>query len=731
MSDEDFKGAKLYDAALVKRLLHYAKSYRLLLGSAFLFLLLTAVVELYLPVIQGKSIDRFIAVDMQLADFSQNHSAREEILARYGKNFFPVSEDSFLFDGAALDPADMISLMEQNILAQNKFFPLDLQNYPTQALQDSAEKLVLKNSPPFFKVGARVNENDAAVRKVRIPFTDAFQKPVPHYAIAYENLAKIPKSELQVIRSKDINGLSNLAFLYLVLLLLSFAINFCQLYALNLSAQKIMHDMRVELFKHIQKLSMKYFNTTPAGVIVSRATNDINSIAEMFTSVLVVSLKDIFTFAGVTVIIFALNIKLSFLLVALVPFIVTSTIFFRKGLREAYRWFRKALALVNAKLSEDISGVKIIQAYVQEWRAQQLFEKANVDLYDASMRMLWVNSVFRPFVSIFENIALALIIWYGGGQVIRQTLSLGMLVIYVSYIRMFFQPILAIADKFSILQGAMAAAERIFGLLDTNPDISECDAPFVPSDTFLPKIEFKNVWFAYNDENWVLRDVSFDVEVGKKLAIVGATGAGKTTIASLITRLYDIQRGEILVDGVNIKQWKISDLRKRVGVVLQDVFLFSSNIRDNIDLGDEDISFETVVRSAEIVNAKGFIDALPCKFDAQVAERGATLSAGQRQLLSFARALAFNPSILILDEATANIDTHTEVLIQDAIDKLMSQRTSIIIAHRLSTIRKADNILVMHKGKIVERGTHSELIACGGYYAKLYELQFKSQSLSQ
>jgi len=340
--------------------------------------------------------------------------------------------------------------------------------------------------------------------------------------------------------------------------------------------------------------------------------------------------------------------------------------------------------------------------------------------------MLWVNAIFRPLITFFINLAIALTIWFGGGQVIHQAMSLGMLVAYLSYISMFFRPIQALADKFSIMQSAMAAAERVFGLLDTKPAIVNCPQPYRPSqEQILGKVEFKNVWFAYNKGEWVLRDVSFIAGHGEKIAIVGATGAGKTTITALLTRMYDIEKGQILIDDVDIKKWDIEILRKSIGIVLQDVFLFSTDIRENIRLGDESISDDEITRAAQIVNAHDFILDLPNKFSEPVAERGATLSAGQRQLLSFARALVFDPKILVLDEATANIDTHTELLIQDAIEKLMSGRTSIIIAHRLSTIRSVNIILVMYKGKIIEHGTHDQLMQKNGYYSKLYDLQFK------
>ena len=725
ISDEEFSGRKLYDTRLVKRLLAYARPYWLLLIVAFIMLMLAGIIEIYLPYIQRQAIDRYIVLNVQMFSFGDNNEFRERFFHRYGRVLFRVSKDSFVIDGAWLDPADMKQALAAGIVLPQKFYALRLADYPA-ALRDSVEHLISLYADKFIPVGEPTGDSVIAPHKLKLPLAPQSLMTKPDYVISYDNLVNIPAEHLKVLRVNDLAGIVKIAIIYFLLLAISFVANFGQVYSLNKVAQRVIHRLRVELFDHILRLSLKFFDSTPVGKIVTRATNDINAIAEMFTSVLVGSLKDLLTLIGTGAILFYMSWKLSLLVVALLPFIVLSTIFFRRALREAYRGFRKWLAAVNAKLSEHLAGIKIIQAFSQEKRMLEDFARTNEQFYRASMRMLWVNAIFRPIVAFFINLAIALTIWYGGGQVIQQAMTLGMLVAYLTYINMFFRPIQALADKFSIMQSAMAASERVFGILDTEPEIKNPPKPYKPSpEQIRGKVEFRNVWFAYKGTEWVLKDVSFVVEPGQKVAIVGATGAGKTTITALLTRMYDIQRGQILVDDVDIRQWDLQTLRRSIGIVLQDVFLFSTNIMENIRLGERTITPEQVEKAARIVNAYEFIKNLPHQFEEPVAERGATLSAGQRQLLAFARALVFDPKILILDEATSNIDTHTEVFIQDAIEKLLAGRTSIIIAHRLSTIRKADLILVMFKGRIIERGTHSELLEKGGYYAKLYEFQFK------
>ncbi len=478
----------------------------------------------------------------------------------------------------------------------------------------------------------------------------------------------------------------------------------------------------------MQKLSLSFFDKNPIGRLVTRATNDVNAINEMFTSVAVNLFNDILKFIGIIVLLGYLSPRLLLVTSSTMPIIVISTIVFRRKLRKAYRVVRRRLAEINATLSEHFAGIKTIKHFAREAENIRRFRVLDGQYYQANMKQLLVLSVFRPVTAVVENLGIALLIWFGGKLVLSTTLPLGTLVAFVSYVRMFFQPIIAFAEKINIMQAAMAATERIVGILDTEPEVkSPPDA--IVRETADGDISFENVWFSYakDKEEWVLRDISFKVKPGESVALVGETGAGKTTITSLLPRFYDIQKGDIKVDGIPIKKWDLESLRQKIGIVLQDVFIFASDVKGNIKLNKKDITDEDVKRAAKIVNADKFIEKLPNGYDEIMHERGATLSTGQKQLLAFARVLAFDPKILILDEATASIDTETEKLIQDALLKLLKKRTSIIVAHRLSTIKHADRILVLHKGKIVEEGDHQSLLVKKGIYYNLYLLQYADQ----
>ncbi|SHK01235.1 ATP-binding cassette, subfamily B [Anaerobranca californiensis DSM 14826] len=448
----------------------------------------------------------------------------------------------------------------------------------------------------------------------------------------------------------------------------------------------------------------------------------------MFTGVLVNLFKDIFILLGIMIVMLRLNLRLALTVFSILPIVLFASLFFRIKAREAYREVRTRLARINANIAENISGMKIVQIFNQQQKKFNQFDEINKGYLASSLKEIKVFAVYRPFIDLLYYLALTILIWFGGGSVLRGTLEFGVLFAFVSYVQMFFQPINDLTEKYNILQASMASSERIFQLLDKEEDIKNPQNP-VPLTKVEGKIEFKNVWFAYKEGEWVLRDVSFTINPGETVAFVGATGAGKTSIISLISRFYDIQKGEILIDGVNIKDVNQQELRKHIGVVLQDVFLFSGNVKENIRLNNENITDEDIKRIAQTINAHHFIEKLPQKYDEEVQERGSTFSAGQRQLLAFARALAFDPAILVLDEATANIDTETEELIQKALTKLIEGRTTIIVAHRLSTIQNADKIIVMHKGKVREMGTHQELLEKGGLYYDLYQLQYKEQTV--
>lgn len=525
----------------------------------------------------------------------------------------------------------------------------------------------------------------------------------------------------QYIRPGQLSGLYGLTALFVGILVVRLFASFAQVYLLQLSGQKIMQDMRMQIFDHLMRLPTKFFDKNPVGRLVTRATNDVAAINEMYASVLVYLFKDVFLVLGIFVIMLQLNWRLGLLILVLVPVIAYATWEFRKRARDAYRDFRRKLAKLNAYMQESISGMRIIQLFAQEARSYQTFQAINTEEFDANMRQLMVFAIYQPIIHMMSAVAVALIIWYGGGGVVQGVFTLGSLVAFLNYVEMLFAPIRDLAEKYNILQSAMASAERIFLLLDERPEDPG-------KGKVLPKvegaIEFRDVWFAYEGEDWVLRGVSFTVKPGERVAIVGPTGSGKTTIISLLTRLYDIQKGQILLDGVDIRELDVKFLRSQMAVVLQDVFLFSGDVLGNITLQSEQISPERAIEAARFVQANSFIEQLPNSYHAEVKERGATLSVGQRQLLAFARAVAFDPKILILDEATANIDSQTESLIQESLKKILRGRTSITIAHRLSTIRESDKIIVLHKGVVVEQGTHEELLARKGLYHALYTLQF-------
>ncbi len=525
-------------------------------------------------------------------------------------------------------------------------------------------------------------------------------------------------------------GLLRIGLLFAGVLLLRLLFAFAQTYILQYTGQRVMFDMRTQIFSHLMKLSVRFFDRNPVGRLVTRATNDVAAINEMFSAVLVNTFKDIFLIVGIFAVMFQLSWRLALVILLLMPLLFWITFEFRKRAREAFREVRRKLAKLNAYLAESISGMRIIQLFVRERRSFDEFSKINREEYEAHLRQILIFAVFQPLIFLVSALAAATILWYGGSGVLSGLFTFGSLVAFLSYAAMLFQPIRDLSEKYNILQGAMASSERIFLLLDEPEERYEGGTlPEVKG-----KIEFRDVWFSYRSEpeesDWILKGVSFTVEPGERMAIVGPTGSGKTTIISLLLRLYEIQRGQILLDDVDIRELDLRFLRSQTAVVLQDVFLFSGDILGNIRLQDESIPRERAIEAARFVQAGEFIRELPMGYDEEVKERGATLSGGQRQLLAFARAVAFDPKILILDEATANIDSQTESLIQRSIDRLLAGRTSIVIAHRLSTIRNCDNILVLHKGRVVEQGAHEELLAKQGLYYALYTLQFSETGRS-
>lgn len=533
---------------------------------------------------------------------------------------------------------------------------------------------------------------------------------------------KLTTNDLKVLRQNDFHGIVNIGMIYIVILILQFICSFLETWTMQQTGQSIIYTLREQLFHHVHSLPLRYFDTHPVGRIVTRLTNDVESLHEMYATILIRLFKNSIKIVGLAIVMISINKRLSFYAFLLVPLIVLLTYTFRTLSRKIHRIIRTKLSLLNTFLSENISGMRLIQIFVNEKEKYQEFKTKTQELYHSHMQQLAVFALFRPTIYFISQVALAILLYKGSQNVIDTTITIGTLYVFVNYVSNFFEPIQDLAEQFSTLQNALASAEKMFTVLDEENTILEKENP-VLLDEIKGKIEFKNVWFAYEDNDYVLKDVSFKIEPGEKVAFVGATGAGKSSILNLIGRYYDIQKGEILIDDVNIKDLSISQLRSAIGNVQQDVFIFTGDIESNIKLSNDEVSDEIMKESAKTVNAAHFIEQLPHQYQEPVSERGSTLSAGQRQLLSFARTLAYDPQILVMDEATANIDTETELLIQDALDKLMKDRTTIMVAHRLSTIQHADHIIVMHKGRIREIGTHQELLQQNGIYKKLYELQ--------
>ena len=536
-----------------------------------------------------------------------------------------------------------------------------------------------------------------------------------------EGAQKLTSNDLKVLRQNDFKGILKAGILFLLLLFSGFFLNLADTWLLQKMGQQIVYKLREETFTHIHSLSLSFFNITPVGKLVTRVSNDTEAVNELFSTILVKLFKNVVKIIGYSVVMLSINVKMAGISFLLLPLVAILTFVFRHLSRKAYQITRNKITELNTFLSEHISGMKLIQIFAREKEKYSEFEGKSMELYRANFREIMTFAIFRPSIYLVSVIAMILVIRTGSLSVLNGSLSLGTLFVFITYISSFFEPIQELSEQLGTLQSSIASAEKIFSVLDVKPEIV---SPADPAPVnILGEIEFRHVWFAYEEENYILKDVSFVIHPGEKAAFVGATGAGKSTILNLIGRYFDIQKGQILIDGIDIHEIDLDVLRGAIGQVQQDVFIFTGDIKSNISLNNEAISPDDVRRAAEIVNADPFIQKLPHGYDEPVTERGSTLSAGQRQLLSFARTLAYDPKILVLDEATANIDTETETLITQALARLMDGRTTIMVAHRLSTIQHADKIIVMHHGEIKESGTHQELLAKDGLYKKLYELQ--------
>ena len=656
----------------MKRLLSYLKPHKWVMTLATVLVLFIIAVELYRPIIIGNAIDQYI-------NGYYHPYVEADVSASDAVNWngLVLSRDQ------AVSKADSASFYQIFLWKDHYYMAENLTRAECTALQN-ADTSVLKN---YVREGAQ----------------------------------KLTSNDLKVLRQNDFKGILKAGILFLLLLFSGFFLNLADTWLLQKMGQQIVYKLREETFTHIHSLSLSFFNTTPVGKLVTRVSNDTEAVNELFSTILVKLFKNVVKIIGYAVVMLSINVKMAGISFLLLPLVAILTFVFRHLSRKAYQITRNKITELNTFLSEHISGMKLIQIFAREKEKYSEFEGKSMELYRANFREIMTFAIFRPSIYLVSVIAMILVIRTGSLSVLNGSLSLGTLFVFITYISSFFEPIQELSEQLGTLQSSIASAEKIFSVLDVKPEIV---SPVDPAPVnILGEIEFRHVWFAYEEENYILKDVSFVIHPGEKAAFVGATGAGKSTILNLIGRYFDIQKGQILIDGIDIHEIDLDVLRGAIGQVQQDVFIFTGDIKSNISLNNEAISPDDVRRAAEIVNADPFIQKLPHGYDEPVTERGSTLSAGQRQLLSFARTLAYDPKILVLDEATANIDTETETLITQTLARLMDGRTTIMVAHRLSTIQHADKIIVMHHGEIKESGTHQELLAKDGLYKKLYELQ--------
>jgi len=696
-SEDDVK-TRVYDKVLFKRLIRYLKPYWKLVVVSFVLLLLFAAAELAIPYVTKTAVDEIVSPNVDLIVFNDLQS-RTEFQEKYRKVKFELFEkDNYYLTFSNnkinyIDKADLNRLINEGRLFKKIIF-----------LENNSETLKLISTIPVQVV----TENKLSVMSADLELLRT--KEI------------ISKEELRKLRGKDISRLKHYGIIFVSILLFQFIFTYFQIYSINYAAQHAMYDLRRDLFNHLEKLPLSFFDKNPIGRLVTRVTNDVRTLDEMLSSGLIKLIQDVIVMVGILIMMLILNWRLALVSFTVLPLLFFLLITFKNKVRTVYRVVRKKIAAINSTLSEDISGVKIIQLFNQYKRKRNEFSQINQEYYKASMKQMRIYASFRPMIHSMRRVALAIIVWFGLGLVIKDMISLGIFMAFISYMDRFFEPIDHLSEKFNILQAAMSGAERIFDLMDKSREDYRTGKKRVLE--FKGEIEFQNVWLRYNDNGDVLKDISFKIKPGEKIALVGHTGSGKTSIISLISGLYPFQKGRILLDGKDITEFSLEELRDNIGIVQQDVFLFSGTIRDNIVLGNGSISQAEMEQVAEYVNVDNFIESLPDKYQEPVMERGATFSVGQRQLIAFARVLAYDPVIFVLDEATSNIDTETEILIQDALKKLMEKRTSIIIAHRLSTIQHVDRIIVLHKGKIKEEGSHQELLDKKGIYYDLYRLQY-------
>jgi ABC-type multidrug transport system fused ATPase/permease subunit len=692
---EEGKLGKPYDLKLIARLGGFLRPYRGLMSLSLLFVLMMAGLDVFIPYLTKEAIDRYIVVAAREVVLKEEGSPEERhFLNRYGRELVPEKEK-----GKFLLPPDVLRSMDRKEISRFQKSGLLTENrYYLFVPKKPEEEKVLKKYPSFF------------------------ERSGSHWFISLDRMKELKKEDLLVLRGKDVAGVLRIALLVVFILFVNFGLNFSQVYTMEVAGQKMMHDLRMAVFSHVQGLPVSFFDKNPVGRLVTRLTNDIQNVHEMFTSVLINLIKDILLLIGIIILVLYLSWELALVSFSVLPMIFVTTLFFSRQARDVFREIRLKIAQMNSFFNENFSGIKLVQLFRREKENSRRFQKINEGYYLANMRQISIYAFFVPLVEILSSGAIGLLLWYGGGKVIQEVITLGVLVAFLSYIRMLFQPIRDLSEKYNILQSAMASLERIFLLLDEGQKISK---PLSSKrEEIRGNVEFRHVSFSYNGEDKVLKDVSFFVREGERVAIVGATGAGKTSLLHLLERFYEVEEGVILLDGIDIRERDISQLRSQIGLVMQDTFLFAGDIEENIRLRDLDIEKKRVSEIARAVSADRFIQRLPLGYRTKVGEGGEALSAGERQLLAFARALSINPKILVLDEATSHVDPETERFIQEGIERLLKGRTAIVIAHRLSTIQHADRIVVLHKGRVREIGTHAELMAKKGTYFRLYQMQF-------
>lgn len=699
---EDQIQGRIYDKVLFPRLIKYLKPYKLLVIISFILLLFITATNLLSPIITQRAVDRVILSNNNLIKFN-NLSEAEEFSAEYPKIKFKQYE--FASKGYLIFPKKKIN-----------FIPKQKIEYLKETGKILLKIAVLNNTEEVQSLLSEVNFIEVSGEELVVLNSTITE---------LKNSGNLSREQLKIIRKRDFDKLIFYGILFFIVITSQLIFTYFQVYFVNIAAQKAMYDLRRDLFYRLERMPLSFFDKNPIGRLVTRVTNDIGTLNEMLGNGLIQLIQEMFVLIGIMVAMLLYDWKLALVSFAILPVTVVLFTIFIKRSRKIYRTMRRKLANINATLSEDISGFKIIQLFNQYKRKVDEFKIINGEYFAASIKMMKLFAFFRPAINSTRRIAVAILLWYGGGQIIQDKITLGVFMVFLWFLDRFFEPVHHLSEKFNILQAAMSGAERIFDLMDKNIEDYRLEKSGEIFSDLKGEIEFKNVWMRYNDNGDVLKDISFKVKSGEKIALVGHTGSGKTSIISILSGLYPFQKGEICIDGKNIGKYNLKELRRNIGIVQQDVFLFSGTIKDNIVLSDESISNEEMEKVAQYVNVHKFIDSLPEKYMEPVMERGATFSVGQRQLIAFARVLAYDPAIFVLDEATSNIDTETEILIQDALQKLMENRTSIIIAHRLSTIQHVDRIIVLHKGEIVEEGNHQELLAKEGLYYDLYRLQYQ------